>query len=59
MTYNWEVTGVTASEQLVMRTIRASSAVVARRKMRRKIRVPIRSVYARMAADQTLGAEVL
>jgi hypothetical protein len=52
MIYTWDVSCVTASERIVVRTIKAASAVVARRKMRRKFKMPIRSVYARLAAEQ-------
>jgi hypothetical protein len=52
MTFTWEVSCVTASERMAVRTIQATDAPTARRKMRRKFRVPIRSVYARLAAEQ-------
>jgi hypothetical protein len=52
MIITWEVTAVTESERLVTRTIPATSAAVAKRKMRRKFRIPIRSIQVHMAPAQ-------
>jgi hypothetical protein len=47
----FDVTGVTRAETLVTRTIKASSPLVAKRKMRRKIK-GIRSLQTHLSPSQ-------
>lgn len=52
MIYTFEVTAITASERLVTRTIKATTQAVAKRKMRRKFKTPIRSLQVHLAPFQ-------